>query len=496
MPPFGPPSSVVVAGRARRSRAADWPCAGQRGPHAAADGSSDAWHLGYHAGSWHRRAATRLRRRGLVGVCATTMRTLIVADDYPWPPTSGSRLRLRMVAAGLARCGPVDLVSVVPSGRTDLDGPGPEVERAEVVRLPAGLRGPLSGRLVPWALPVDVAGWRCPPVVRTVSALLDASGDGQRWGGYELVWWSGVHAWVAGGGFGFGAGTTPPAVVDVDDLDDEKARRRPGPRLGDPDAPAARRLVAPVRKASSRLAVELEVRQWRRLYRATGRRGLVAVVCSDLDARRAAGKGFARVEVVPNGYPAPSRPAGRTVVGTPPTVLFPGTLRYPPNADGARWLVDDVAPELRRSVPDARVRLVGRFDPAQRSLDDRPQVDLVGPVPDMAGELARADLVVVPLRYGSGTRVKILEAFAHRVPVVSTTVGAEGLGVESGRHLLLADAPAGFAEACARLLVDAELRRRLAEAAHAHFLDRFESEVVEERVASLASAVAADGCGT
>lgn len=421
------------------------------------------------------------------------MRTLIVADDYPWPPTSGSRLRLRTVAAGLARCGPVDLVGVVPSERTDLDDPGPEVQRAEVVRLPGGPRRALAGRLLPWALPVDVANWRGPSAARSVSAFLATSGDGRSWGGYDLVWWSGVHAWVAGGCTGVGA--TPPAVLDVDDLDDEKARRRPRPRLGDPGAPGARRLVAPVRKASSRLAAELEVRQWRRLYRATGRSGLVAVVCSDLDARRAAGKGFARVEVVPNGYPAPDRPAGRTVVGTPPTVLFPGTLRYPPNADGARWLADEIAPELRRAVPDARVRLVGRFDPAQRPLGDRPQVDLVGPVPDMADELARADVVAVPLRYGSGTRVKILEAFAHRVPVVSTTVGAEGLDVESGRHLLMADTPARFAEACARLLVDAELRRRLAEAAHAHFLDRFESDVVEGRVASLASAVAAEGCG-
>ena len=75
-----------------------------------------------------------------------------------------------------------------------------------------------------------------------------------------------------------------------------------------------------------------------------------------------------------------------------------------------------------------RIRLVGVSNPALSSLGDRPGVTIVGQVPDIEVELARADLVVVPLRFGSGTRLKVLEAFAQRVPVVSTTLGAEGLG--------------------------------------------------------------------
>ena len=108
---------------------------------------------------------------------------------------------------------------------------------------------------------------------------------------------------------------------------------------------------------------------------------------------------------------------------------------------------------------------------------------MVGPVPDITTELRRADMVVVPIRFGSGTRVKIIEAFAHRIPVVSTTLGAEGLGVEDGRHLLLADTAQGLAASCAQLLTEPDLRQRLVDAAHQLYLDTFEREVVEGQVA-------------
>ena len=85
--------------------------------------------------------------------------------------------------------------------------------------------------------------------------------------------------------------------------------------------------------------------------------------------------------------------------------------------------------------------------------------------------------------------MKIIEAFADRIPVVSTTLGAEGLGAEDGRHLLLTDSPQGLAAACARLLTQTDLRRRLVEAADELYLDAFESEVVERSIAAIARAV-------
>jgi glycosyltransferase involved in cell wall biosynthesis len=117
-------------------------------------------------------------------------------------------------------------------------------------------------------------------------------------------------------------------------------------------------------------------------------------------------------------------------------------------------------------------------------------VTVVGPVADMVDELAAADVVIVPVRFGSGTRLKILEAFAHRVPVVSTTLAAEGLDAVDGEHLLVADDAEGLARACARLLDPSGPRGRLVEAAERLYLDRYRQEVVGPRVAGVADAVA------
>jgi glycosyltransferase involved in cell wall biosynthesis len=111
----------------------------------------------------------------------------------------------------------------------------------------------------------------------------------------------------------------------------------------------------------------------------------------------------------------------------------------------------------------------------------------------MEPELSRADIAVVPIRYGSGTRLKILESFAHRVPVVSTTIGAEGLEVEDGVHLLLADQPDEFAAACKRLLTDHELRKKMVDAAEQRYLERYEWSSARDRIRALVHELVGDG---
>ncbi|MGC8919134.1 glycosyltransferase family 4 protein [Streptomyces sp. PG2] len=144
-------------------------------------------------------------------------------------------------------------------------------------------------------------------------------------------------------------------------------------------------------------------------------------------------------------------------------MLFQGSFDWPPNADAAAWLTREVLPRLHARVPGARVVLAGKPAPEVAALAG-PCVEVTGMVPSMAPYLRAADLVVVPLRVGSGTRIKILEAFAHGVPVVSTTIGAEGLDVVAGEHLALADGAEGLALACAELLTDRARRAALAAA--------------------------------
>jgi glycosyltransferase involved in cell wall biosynthesis len=129
--------------------------------------------------------------------------------------------------------------------------------------------------------------------------------------------------------------------------------------------------------------------------------------------------------------------------------------------------------------------LVGRPATSILKLDDPGVVTVVGEVPSMSTELSRASVVVVPIRYGGGTRLKILESFAHRVPVVSTTLGAEGLDVEDGVHLLIADNPEDFAAATVRLLGDALLRTRIADEAERLYLRRYDDRAADESIRRL-----------
>ena len=378
------------------------------------------------------------------------MRILVVSGEYPWPVNSGSRLRLATVLRGLAACGPVDLFSVLPESRTDIGEPDGALGLRNVAhvgfddRPPAGAGrlGVLARPATPFELPRPDGG----RALRALSRFLD--------GPYDLVWYFGIRPLVLSRGL-----VAAPAVLDLVDLEDRKIAARSTIAPDGPQDAAAR-----LRQGVARAFSAEEARRWRRLQVAAGRSVATAVVCSRLDAERARASGVPRVEVVPNGYPVPAAPVGRVEVGEPPTVLFQGTLRYPPNADAARHLVRDVGPLLADRLPGVRIRLVGTPAPALESLADPPAVTLVGRVPDIVDELARADLAVVPVRFGSGTRLKVLEAFAHRIPVVSTTIGAEGLGAVDGVHLALADGAADFAAACARLLGDPDLRRSLADA--------------------------------
>ncbi len=150
-----------------------------------------------------------------------------------------------------------------------------------------------------------------------------------------------------------------------------------------------------------------------------------------------------------------------------PLVVFVGAMDWEPNIDAAKYFCAEIWPAILGEVPDARFRIVGR-NPVRRIRDlAAPAVEITGTVSSIVEHLQQAAVVVVPLRIGGGTRLKIYEAMATGKPVVSTSVGAEGLDVHPGEDLILADTPQAFAESVISLLKDAGGRQRVGRLARA-----------------------------
>jgi glycosyltransferase involved in cell wall biosynthesis len=191
-------------------------------------------------------------------------------------------------------------------------------------------------------------------------------------------------------------------------------------------------------------------------------------------------------EIIPIGVDVPAEPRNR---GTAPLLIHIGTMFYPPNADAVRWFVTEVFDRVRAAVPDARFVVVGARPPADIAAFHDPArgIEVRGYVPDIAPLLAEAAATVVPTRAGSGMRVKILEAMAVGLPIVTTTVGAEGIRVVPDTHLLIADDAAAFADATVRLLSDPALRARLRNQAHALAAARYDWHVTGTMLCSLYS---------
>ena len=401
-----------------------------------------------------------------------------MAHDVPWPSLGGGLVRLAQVVEAVGSVTDLDLFVIHDQGRSRVVLPPTiAVHRWESVDYP---RTSSQVRWRPeWAtrrgVPFEVVMTRADPAPRL--AL-------QRWGRppYDVVWFSTSQSyeWL-------GRPELGPTIVDLDNLEDVKARLRADLLVDQMRSSGAR---ASVRSHLARYQARINASDWHRFQRSVSAQVEQVVIASDLDAARS---GLSNVTVIPNTYPRPERPVGNPAAAGPPILLFQGNLEYPPNIDAAQWLATAIAPLVRAAVPAAEVRLVGRPAVNVTQLHQEGVLTVVGEVPSMEDELARATVAVVPIRFGSGTRVKILESFAHRVPVVSTTLGAEGLDVEDGVHLLLADEPEELAAAAVRLLGDTELRVRLTEAAEQRYLERYDGRSANQDVRRLVEDVARAG---
>jgi glycosyltransferase involved in cell wall biosynthesis len=228
-------------------------------------------------------------------------------------------------------------------------------------------------------------------------------------------------------------------------------------------------------------------RQWRKFERFE-RRALAAasrvVAVSNQDAGLIREQfGGQRVDVVDNGI---DRGYFEAVQANrdPRQILFLGSFDWRPNLDAVEFLLDHVFPAVRAAEPSARLCLVGRNPPEAlvrhaRTLDG---VDLYANVPDVRPFLAQSGVMVVPLRIGGGSRLKILEALATGLPVVSTSVGAEGLELVAGRDYIAADQPGAMAGELVGCLRDPARARAMAEQGRQRVLDRYDWDHLADRL--------------
>jgi len=258
------------------------------------------------------------------------------------------------------------------------------------------------------------------------------------------------------------------------DLDDDEITTRP--RLAELHRAAGRDRSAEQEEAEARKYIA-----WAELYLGDFDRVLV---CSQTDADRLRRRWSAvRFEVLPNVVAAPPEPDRRAPPG-PERLLFVGNLSYAPNEDAVTFLIEDILPRLCRSTDrEVLLDIVGGGAGASlRRIITAGGVRHRGFVDDVTPVYRAAAVALAPIRAGGGTRLKILEAFAHGVPVVATPTGAEGLDVANERHLLIAGDGEGLAAACLRLMSDPDLASRLARNGRKLVRERYGLEAATERL--------------
>ena len=191
------------------------------------------------------------------------------------------------------------------------------------------------------------------------------------------------------------------------------------------------------------------------------------------------------IEIIPNGVDV-THYLPDFSAEAPAHLIYIGSMDWYPNEDAVGFFADEGLPRIQERVPDVRFSIVGGNPSARvQKLAERKGIVVTGRVPEIKPYFAEATVFVVPLRIGSGTRLKILEALAMGKAIVSTSVGAEGLDLKDGEEIFIADAPIAFADAVTRLLTDAPLRRRMGEKGRARVERDYDWQSIGEKLHTL-----------
>jgi len=396
------------------------------------------------------------------------MKVLFLSSWFPYPPDNGSRIRIYNLMKGLAARHQVHLIALMQD-----DSKREDAERlrdiCEVWSLhesrwfrPGTLKsfvGYLSSR------PRSVVDTFDPAVARSVKeAIRSISPD------VVIASTLGVVEYVP-------SDLRIPSLLEQHNCEYAVLRRASGLRSG-----------------LSKLRYDLGWRKFARWEARMCRKfDAVAMVSEgDVESLLEVAPDLRNVCIVPNGVDAEHYRCGDREP-EPGTLIYNGALTYGANLDAVRYFASEVYPILRAKRPDAKLRVTGRTDGVDlRGIEDCPGIELTGYVSDIRDVLRTSAACIVPLRHGGGSRLKILEAMASGVPVISTSMGAEGIDCRAGEHLLVADEPEEFAEAIARVLADSDLAERLAADARKLIEERYTwkaigaafSDIVEQTVAN------------
>ena len=370
----------------------------------------------------------------------TNMRLLVVYPYIPFPLDRGTYHRTFHLLKALAARHDVDFFALSENGER-LEQRSLFEHFCRRVKLVPFVHPPWP-RLFPdrllHPLPTTVRHWRLPQIAEKIEEFT-------QYQHYELIH---VCDIVMAQYF---LGTSTPISVDRSRVD-----------LQFQQAQAARTPRGLVRRMVDRENLV----KLRRYERRIAQRAALEVVCGPDDEqfiRRQISR-TVQIEVIPNGVDLNYFDPSTTTVprDSEPTVLFCGAMDYFPNVDALRWYFKEIHELLCRQVPGYKVLLVGNSPVAEvQAYARRPGVTVTGGVPDVRPYYRRAWLQIVPLRIGGGTRLKIPESLAIGTPVVSTTIGAQGLDLRHGQEILLGDTAEQFVEFTACTLKNAALRKSL-----------------------------------
>lgn len=269
----------------------------------------------------------------------------------------------------------------------------------------------------------------------------------------------------------------PLRVLDLHNIEHELVERR----------------AATARRAARRATLGLEARKVRREELAICRRFDLLLTTSDRETRILRSWGMPRVETLVNTIDTVQLTGPAVPQDAGPRLAFIGTTHVDANRDGVRYFMDEVFPLVRDKAPDVEVDIVGGVPPADiRAYDALRGVRVTGQVKDVRDYMATARALIVPLRSGGGTRLKILEGLSFGVPTVSTSIGAEGLDLVPGEHLLIADGPRSFADAVLAILDDAALRARLRASGRQFVEEHYDWRVVQDHLRAVLEAAVGD----